>query len=91
MKLLKHNSVFVNYCLVYQTGYMNLDPKDNYAFDLFKGRSINWVQFSKKYPLTVIVKVLDIATVPVLGNAVFVWHSRFGIQTSYQAIQLLLH
>lgn len=72
-------SVFINSCPFYQTGYMNMQPKDQSFFDLFKGRSINWVHFSGNYPLTVTVNVLDISKVPVSGNAVHVWPSRFGI------------
>lgn len=72
-------SVFINSCPLYQAGYMNMQPKDQSFFDLFIGRSINWVHFSKSYPLTVTVKVLDISKVPVAGNSVHVWPSRFGI------------
>lgn len=72
-------SVFINSCPLYQAGYMDMTTNDQYPLDYFKGRSINWVHFSKNYPLTVTVKVTDISKVPVAGNAVHVWPSRFGI------------
>lgn len=75
-------SVFINSCPLYQAGYMNMQPKDQSFFDFFRGRSINWVHFSKSYPLTVTVKVLDISKVPVAGNIVHVWPSKFGIMPS---------
>lgn len=75
-------SVFINSCPIYQEGYMNMEPNDQYPLNIFKGRSINWVHFSKSYPLTVKVTVLDISKVPVTGSVVKVWPSRFGITAS---------
>jgi hypothetical protein len=71
-------SVFQSSCPEYQPGYRNLRPTDQYPFKLFKGRSINWVNFSFSGRVTVQVRVLDLDKVPLVGP-VKILPSRYGL------------
>lgn len=52
-------TVFQSSCPEYRAGYMNMTPVDRYPLELFKGRSISWVNFSFSNRVTVRVRVLD--------------------------------
>jgi hypothetical protein len=71
-------TVFQSTCPQYQAGYMDMIANDQFPLDLFKGRSISWVNFSFSGSVTVEVKVLDATKVPVTGD-VKILPSRYGI------------
>jgi len=75
-------NVFRNSCPSYQTGYQNMDEKDKYPLDLFAGRTINWTKFSFKSPITVHVKVTNTDKVPVNGQTVNIYPSRYGVTST---------
>ena len=74
--------VFQNTCPVYQAGYMNMDPKDSTPLEMFKGRSISWVNFSFDGTVTVEVKVIDTGKVPVDASVIKIFPARYGISPS---------
>ncbi len=51
--------VFESTCPTYEPGYMNMLPVDQHPLQLFRDRSINWVNFSFSGKVTVQVRVLD--------------------------------
>ena len=51
--------VFESSCPTYSPGYMNMLPVDERPLQMFRGRSINWVNFSFSGLVTVQVRVLD--------------------------------
>ena len=70
--------VFQNDCPLYEPGKMDMEDKDQYPLGIFAGRSISWCNFSFSGSITVEVKVIDPARVP-LGGEVRVLPSRYGI------------
>ncbi|TZF85510.1 hypothetical protein FW774_00050 (plasmid) [Pedobacter sp. BS3] len=70
--------VFKSSCPEYQPGYMNMIDTDQYPLGIFKGRSISWTNFSFSGSVTVEVKVLNKAKVP-LSSTVKILPSRYGI------------
>ncbi len=60
--------VFQSTCPEYQAGYMNMATNDAYPLSIFKGRSISWANFSMSGNVTIKVKVINTAKVPVAGN-----------------------
>jgi hypothetical protein len=54
-----HLPVFENACPRYEPGYMNMKPVDQYPLRLFRGRTINWVNFSFSGRLTIQVRITD--------------------------------
>ena len=59
--------VFESSCPTYQPGYMNMLPVDQHPLELFRGRSINWVNFSFSGQVTIQVRVLDHHRTPING------------------------
>jgi hypothetical protein len=51
--------VFESSCPTYQPGYMNMTPVDQHPLNMFRDRSINWVNFSFSGQVTIQVRVLD--------------------------------
>ena len=74
--------VFQNTCPEYQLGYMDMTDTDRYPLDIFKGRSISWVNFSFDEAVTVEVKVMDTDKVPVDASNVRILPTRYGITPS---------
>ncbi|MGH7940199.1 MAG: hypothetical protein ACREFR_03905 [Limisphaerales bacterium] len=70
--------VFETLCPQYQAGYMGMRPVDRYPLKLFRGRSINWVNFSFSGKVTVQARVLDLRKVP-LDGPVKIFPSACGI------------
>jgi hypothetical protein len=70
--------VFQSSCPEYQPGYMNMIPVDQYPLKIFKGRSINWVNFSFSGRVIIEVRVLDTNKVP-LDGPVKIFPSRYGL------------
>lgn len=50
--------VFESSCPAYQPGYMNMLPVDQHPLDLFRGRSIDWVNFSFSGQVTIQIRLL---------------------------------
>ena len=71
--------VFQNTCPAFELGYMDMTADDVYPLDIFKGRSISWVNFSFDKEVTVEVKVLDTGKVPVDASNVKILPTRYGI------------
>ena len=71
--------VFQNSCPVYQAGYMDMLSSDSGTLDLFRGRSISWVNFSFTDTVTIEVKVIDTGKVPVDASYVKILPTRYGI------------
>ncbi len=70
--------VFKNTCPVYEAGKMNMAENDQYPLNIFEGRSINWSHFSFSGSVTVEVKVIDRAKVPLSGD-IKILPRRYGI------------
>ena len=51
--------VFESSCPIYQPGYMNMLPVDQHPLNLFRGRSISWVNFSFFGQVTIHVRMHD--------------------------------
>jgi hypothetical protein len=74
----KKLAVFQNICPEYQAGYMNMTTNDQFPLNIFRGRSINWAEFSFSGTVTIEVKVLD-QTKVALSSTVKILPSRYGI------------
>ena len=70
--------VFESSCPAYQSGYMNMLPVDEHPMEMFRGRSINWVNFSFSGRVTVQVRVLDRRKIR-LNEPVKVFPSAYGV------------
>lgn len=75
-------NVFRNSCPQFQLGYQNMEAKDEGPLNLFSGRTINWTKFSFDNPITVHVKVVNTAKVPVSGQTVKIFPSRHGVTST---------
>ncbi len=51
--------VFQSTCPEYEAGYMNMAENDKFPLDIFKDRTISWVNFSMEGTVTVEVKVIS--------------------------------
>ena len=71
--------VFQSSCPEYQPGYMNLKPVDQHPFEIFKGRSISWVNFSFSNRVAIQVRVLDPKKVS-LDGPVRILPARYGLK-----------
>jgi hypothetical protein len=71
--------VFQSSCPEYQPGYMNMSPVDQHPFEIFRGRSISWVNFSFSNCVTIQVRVLDLDKVP-LDGPVKILPARYGLE-----------
>ncbi len=69
--------VFQNACPTYSPGYMDMTENDQFPLDIFKGRTINWVNFSFDGVIRVEVKVISHAVK--LSSSVMVWPSRHQV------------
>jgi hypothetical protein len=71
-------TVFQSSCPEYQAGYMNLTPVDQFPLKMFKGRSIDWVNFSFAGRVTIQVRVLDTNQVTI-NAPIKILPSRYGL------------
>lgn len=75
-------NVFRSTCPTFQLGYQNMESKDQGPLNLFAGRTISWAKFSFENPITVHVKVINTTKVPVSGQTVKIFPSRYGISAT---------
>lgn len=75
--------VFQNACPDFQPGYMNMMDKDKFPLEIFKNRSISWTNFSFSGIVTIEVKLLDQAKVPMTGPVKII-PSRYGIKPTVE-------
>jgi hypothetical protein len=74
--------VFSNACPQYEAGFMDMAENDKFPLDIFKNRTINWVNFSMSAEVEIEVKVISskIST----GSTTKVLPSRHGVNATTQ-------
>jgi hypothetical protein len=70
--------VFQSSCPEYQPGHLNLSPVDKYPLEMFKGRSISWVNFSFSGRVTIQVRLLTTNKVW-LDGPIKILPARYGL------------
>lgn len=69
--------VFKNSCPAFELGYMDMTENDFYPLDIFKNRSINWVNFSFDGEVTLEVNV--ISSKVSVGSLTKIFPSRYNV------------